>query len=144
MQDKIEREIIINAPKERIYEAIADPKKVVQWFPETLEGSYQVGESPIFGFGEHGKNQVYIVDAKPHEYFAYRWVPGSNHFTGDVLSVPNTLVEFRISESGNGCKVTLTETGFSKLPAEVAEESLKQNTGGWEFMLDRLQKLFAE
>lgn len=144
MQDKIEREIIINAPKERIYEAIADPKKVVQWFPETLEGSYKVGESPIFGFGEHGKNQVYIVDAKPHEYFAYRWVPGSNHFIGDVRSVPNTLVEFRISESGDGCKVTLTETGFSKLPAEVAEESLKQNTGGWEFMLDRLQKLFAE
>lgn len=144
MQDKIEREITIKAPKERIYEAIADPKKVVQWFPETLEGSYQVGESPIFGFGEHGKNQVYIVDAKPHEYFAYRWVPGSNHFMGDVLSVPNTLVEFRIEESGDACKVTLTETGFSKLPAEVAEESLKQNTGGWEFMLDRLEKLFTE
>lgn len=144
MQDKIEREIIINAPKERIYEAITDPKKVIQWFPETLEGKYEVGESPIFGFGEHGRNQVYIVDAKPHEYFAYRWVPGANHFIGDVLSVPNTLVEFRIEESGDSCKVTLTETGFSKLPAEVAEESLKQNTGGWEFMLDRLEKLFAE
>jgi|GEM_PF-638204 len=145
MQDKIQREIMIKATKERIYEAIANPEKVVLWFPETLEGSYKVGEQLIFGFGEHGKNQVYVEAARPHEYFAYRWVPGCNHFLGDVLAVPNTLVEFHIeTQADNICKLTLTETGFSKLPAELIEKSVAQNSNGWEFMLGRLEKYFAE
>lgn len=145
MQNVIKREIVIKASKERIYDAIADPAQVVLWFPETLEGDYKVGAQPIFGFGEHGKNQLYIVDAQPHEYFAYRWVPGSSHFLGDVLSVKNTLVEFRIEEQGaDACKLTLSESGFADLPAAVMEEAFKQNSGGWDFMLDRLGKYFAK
>lgn len=144
MQDKIQREITIKATKERIYVAIADPELVVLWFPETVEGIYKVGEKPVFGFGEHGKNQIYIVDARPHEYFSYRWVPGGNHFVGDLLTVPTTLVEFRIQEEMDGtCKVTMTETGFAKLPVDIAEASFKQNSAGWDFMLGRLEKYFT-
>lgn len=143
MQNVIKREIFIKATKERIYDAISNPEQVVLWFPETLEGDYKVAEQPIFGFGEHGKNQLYIVDAKPFKYFAYRWVPGSNHFLGDVLSVPNTLVEFLIDEQGDGsCKVILTESGFAELPTEVMEDAIKQNSSGWDFMLGRLVKYF--
>ncbi len=145
MQDVIQREITIKAPKERIYAAIADPGKVVKWFPETLEGQYEVGQQPVFGFGDHGKNQVYIAEARPHEYFAYRWVPGSQHFLGDVLSVVNTLVEFFISENPDQtCRVMLKESGFSQLPLELAENCFKQNSGGWEFMLGRLDTYFKD
>lgn len=144
MQDSIQREIIINASREKVYEAISDPEQVVKWFPETLEGNYAVGEQPVFGFGDHGKNQVCIVDAVPHEYFAFRWVPGGNHFLGDVLSVATTLVEFRLAEHPDGaCKVTLSESGFASLPTEIAESSHQQNSGGWNFMLGRLETLFA-
>jgi uncharacterized protein YndB with AHSA1/START domain len=139
MQNILKREIVIKATQQRIYAAIATPELVVKWFPETLEGAYEVGEQPIFGFGEHGQNQVYIVAARQYDYFAYRWIPGSNHFLGDVLSVPNTLVEFRIEPLDAGsCKVTLTESGFAQLPPEVMEASFKQNSGGWDFMLGRL------
>lgn len=143
MQDVIKREITIQASKERIYDAIANPEQVVRWFPETIEGDYKVGEQPIFGFGEHGRNQICVVDARPHDYFAYRWVPGANSFLGDVNSVPNTLVEFRIQEeSKERCKVTLTESGFAELPTELMEDAFEQNSGGWDFMLDRLNKQF--
>ena len=144
MKDSINREIIINAAKERIYEAIANPEHVIKWFPETLEGKYSVGSQPIFGFGEHGKSQIYIVAARPHYYFAYRWLPGSNHYLGDVLSVPNTLVEFNIIEQADdSCKVVLTESGFSSLPKELVETVFKQNSAGWEFMLGRLENHFG-
>jgi len=143
MQDMIKREITINATKERIYEAIANPEQVTKWFPETLEGRYEVGEQPIFGFGEHGKNRICIIAARPYEYFAFRWVPGANHYLGDVLGVPNTLVEFRIEEQAEGsCKVTLTESGFAGLPRELMEAAFEQNSGGWDFMLGRLMKYF--
>ena len=144
MQDIIQREIVINATKQRIYEAIANPEQVVLWFPTTLEGKYEVGEQPIFGFGDHGKNQVYIVDAKPYEYFAYRWVPGGNHFMGDVRTVTTTLVEFRIEEmAANNCKVVVKESGFTALPVEIAEAAFKQNSGGWDFMLGRFEIYFT-
>jgi uncharacterized protein YndB with AHSA1/START domain len=143
MQDVIQREIVIDASKERIYDAIANPEQVTKWFPETIEGDYLVGEQPVFGFGDHGRNQVYITAAQPHEYFAFRWVPGANHYLGDVLAVPNTLVEFRIAEQVDGtCKVTLTETGFESLPQKMMEAAFNQNSGSWDFMLGRLQRHF--
>lgn len=144
MQDSINREIIINASKERIFDAIANPEFVTKWFPETLEGEYTVGSQPVFGFGDHGKNRICVVASRPHDYFAYRWVPGANHYLGDVLAAPNTLVEFNITEQANGgCKVTLTESGFASLPAELMEAAFRQNSGGWDFMLNRLVKCFA-
>lgn len=143
MQDIIKREISIAASKEKIFAAISDPEKVVRWFPETLEGKYAVGEQPIFGFGEHGKSQILVVDSKPYHYFSYRWVPGANHFLGDLTKVKTTLVEFKIEEiQSNNCKVVLTESGFSNLPIEIMESSFKQNSGGWDFMLKRLEKYF--
>ncbi|WP_416304950.1 SRPBCC family protein [Neptunicella sp. SCSIO 80796] len=140
MQDMIKREIMINASKEKIYAAIANPELVTKWFPETLEGEYSPGHQPVFGFGEHCTSRIYVVDAKPYDYFAYRWVPGADSFVGDVLSVPNTLVEFQIAqESADLCKITLIESGFTQLPAEVMESAIMQNIKGWDFMLDRLE-----
>ncbi|MCW8092448.1 SRPBCC domain-containing protein [Alteromonas sp. ASW11-130] len=142
MKDVIQREIVINASQERIYKAIADPAQVIHWFPETVEGSFRAGEQAILGFGEDGKNQIYVVDTRAHYYFAFRWVPGC-YFVGDVLAVPNTLVEFGIEKlAANRCKVTLTESGFSGLAEYTADDVYKQNDSGWDFMLDRLQKYF--
>ncbi len=145
MQNQIKREITIKASQQRIYSAIANPEEVVLWFPSTLEGTYAVGQQPIFGFGEHGRNQIYVEAARPYDYFAYRWVPGGNHFIGDVLSVTTTLVEFHILENDDGsCTLVLTETGFTNLAPAIAEKSFTQNSGGWEFMLGRLTHYFAE
>ncbi len=144
MQDAIIREVNINAPKETIYEAIANPENVVKWFPDAIEGKYEKGERPLFVFEGHGKAQMYVVDAKPYEYFAYKWIPGGSDFVGDVTTVPHTLVEFTITEVGDGtCKVVLTESGFASLPTDMAEKAFGMNSGGWDyFMLDAFKKYF--
>lgn len=139
MQDRLIREITINASQQAIYQAIADPERVVRWFPDKIEGQYAVGERAVLGFGSECRSKIYIVDAKPFEYFAFRWVPGGKYFTEDVLAVPNTLVEFHIIElSSGGCLLRLSESGFASLPAEIAEQSVHQNAQGWDFMLSRL------
>jgi uncharacterized protein YndB with AHSA1/START domain len=142
MQDKIEREIIIKAPKEQVYAAIADPAQITSWFPDVIEGELQEGEQPVFVFAGHGKAQTYVEAMQPYEYFAFRWIPGGSDFLGDVRTVPNTLVEFHIEDLGDTCKVKMTESGFASLPPEMAEASFKQNDGGWTFMLDRLDTHF--
>lgn len=145
MQDIITREITVKAPQEKVYKAISDPNEITKWFPDKIEGSLEVGERPTFMFtSEHHKTSIYVEAANPYNYFAYRWVPGATGIEGDVLKVPNTLVEFFIEKMGEETKVTVKESGFSSLPAEVAEESFKQNSGGWEFMIGRLEKLMNQ
>lgn len=140
MQNSIQRELTIKATQQRIYEAIADAKNAVKWFPDSIEGEYKPGNQVVFGFGSE-QNKVLVVAAKPHHYFAFRWVPGANQFTGDLNSVPNTLVEFHISAQKDGvCQVTLTETGFNELFDDIKTSAFEQNSGGWTFMLDRLTK----
>ena len=140
MQNVIERKIEIAATKEKIYNTITDAEQLVKWFPETIEGAVTVGEQPIFGFGDHGKARILVVAANPYEYFSYRWVPGANnHSVEDVNTVRTTLVEFTITESGNGaCIVTMTETGFADLSDNAGEAAFGQNSKGWDFMLGRL------
>jgi uncharacterized protein YndB with AHSA1/START domain len=148
IQDSIQRQITIRAPKERVYSAITDPKQIVSWFPDAIDGTREVGSTPTIDFGKEYVFQILVVAANPHDYFAYRWVPanadGTVGFKGDVLEFPNTLVEFRLADDPKGTALTLTESGFSTLPKEVAENQLKENSGGWDYMLDRLEKLFGQ
>jgi uncharacterized protein YndB with AHSA1/START domain len=143
MQNTIQREVLIQAPKEKIYEAIANPEKVVAWFPNAIEGKYTVDENIFFVFDGNAKAQVRIIEAKPYDYFAFRWVTRIGDSVEDVLAVPNTLVEFRIQEDTQGeCKVIVTESGYEQLPIEVAEAAFERNSGGWDYMLGRLEKHF--
>ncbi len=146
MQDVITREIVVQASKEKVYAAITDPTKIVSWFPDAIEeGSLEVGQEPVFVFngGKH-RARVLIEKALPYEYFSYRWVPGAVGSIEHVLSVPNTLVEFSIQEVSDGTKITVKESGFASLPSDVAEKCFTDNTGGWEHMMNRLEKVTNE
>ncbi len=147
MQDVISREIIVKANKEKVYGAITDPAKVVAWFPDAIEnGTLEEGQNPLFIFnGGKNKAQVHIEKATPFDYFSFRWIPGGNDKGGeDVMSLPHTLVEFLIEEQSEGTKVTVKESGFAALPVEMAEKSFKDNSGGWDYMMNRLEKVFSQ
>lgn len=132
MQDVIIREVTIKASQKQVYRAITDPLEIVKWFPESVEGgTLEVGQEPIFSFesGSH-KRRVHIEAADPYDYFAYRWVPApSGEGAGDVLSIPNTLVEFLIEITEDGTKVTVKESGFTSLPIDEAKSSFNDNNG---------------
>ena len=147
LQDVIEREIVIGAPRERVYAALTDPAQLAQWFPDRVEGEIKPGERPVFDFGEYGRHSVYVVATDPVSYVAYRWIPGAIHvpagFIGDVLKEPNTLCEFRLEETAEGTRVRLLESGFASLPPAFYAQSVKDNEGGWDVMIVRLKR-FAE
>lgn len=139
MQDLIKKEITVKADAERVYEAIANPKKIIKWFPDSVEGEFKQGERPLLTFGDL-KTRIYVEAAKPFSYFAYRWVPGGIEMLGDVLKADNTLVEFFIEETPEGTKVTLKESGFASLPTEHAQKALGMMQDGWTHMMGQLEK----
>lgn len=144
VQDSILREIVLKAPKERVFRAITDPDQIVKWFPDGIEGKLEKGERPVFDFGDYGKVAIYVVASDPNDYFAYRWVPSVGASEDDPLKHPNTLVEFHLQDAPEGTRLRLVETGFAALPAEVIEKSFKDNNEGWDYMLPRLEKYLSE
>lgn len=145
MQDFIRREITVKASKEKVYNAIVDPNQITSWFPDKVEGDLEAGSVAVFTFTEHDhKAKVFVEASNPYEYFSYRWVPGGQGSMEDEKDKNTTLVEFIIEEIEDGTKVTLKESGFASLPAEVAENSFKDNSGGWEYMIGRLENYIKE
>jgi uncharacterized protein YndB with AHSA1/START domain len=146
MQDRIEREITIRASQERVFKAITDPAQLIAWFPDKVDGELKEGQQPVFTFDGYGRSSVYVVKVQPYDYFAYRWVQtvDPEGFVGDVLSQPNTIVEFHLREEGGATVVKVTETGFAGLPDEVAKKKFTDNTEGWAYMVNRLQELLEK
>lgn len=144
IQDSIEKEIVVRASKERVYAALTTPEQFVKWFAAGVEGTFGAGERPILDFGEYGCFKILVIAADPHDYFAYRCVPGSifcpQGFLGDVLDEPNTLVEFRLETVAEGTRIRVKESGIASLPADVIEKTLDGNDAGWAFMLGRLEE----
>ena len=130
MQDRIEQQVVINAPLERVWDLVSVPG---WWVPSTAEtapdrapGHVTVRESERWG-----RFPVEVVEMRPRSYAAFRWASQS---PGAVLAPGHTtLIEFFVAGAGEGVTVTVIESGFSELdvPEEVRLNQLKDNTSGW-------------
>ncbi len=137
--DRIEREIVIDAPLEVVWAMITAPEHVGSWFSDSAEIDLRPDGEGTLTWSEHGSFRLRIekVDA-PHSV-AYRWArpAGAEPRAGN-----STLVEFNLSEEGEGTRLRVVESGFAALE-EVEEEKTKhfqENTQGWERELDELRE----
>ena len=144
LQDTIERVVVLKASIRRVYDAISTANGLVKWFPTSIDGKVEPGETAQFYFDGYGTCSLYIVAAEPHGYFAFRWASGDMPQVGDVLSGSNTLVEFRLEEVDDGTRLTMVESGFATLPKELYDEAIRGNNSGWDSELAELVALFNQ
>jgi len=130
-QDRIEREILIEAPRERVWAVLTNPEHVAKWFGDAAEIDLQPG----------GKAAV-VERVEPPEFFSYRWArkTGTAPAAGEA-----TLVEFNLSAHENGTLLRVVETGFASLNVTEEEQAKasEENTEGWKSELAEL-KQYAE
>ena len=135
MSDRIEKQIELQAPIERVWHAIADHEAFGRWFLVNLDGPFvqggiSTGRMTYPGY-EHMPWKARIVAVEPPSLFAYEWP----HMDEDGQVREDwawTLVEFRLEPHGSGTRLTVTESGFDALPPERRDSALRQNEGGWE------------
>lgn len=135
MDDSIQRDITIDAPVERVWAAITEPRHVGVWFGtgQPAKMDFRPGGGIVFSHGEAGETLATIERIEPQRLFAYRWalVGARDVPPGDGNA---TLVEFTLEPDGDATRLTVTETGFTKLTAVDVEARAKQygdNVGGW-------------
>jgi uncharacterized protein YndB with AHSA1/START domain len=145
--DRIEKSIVLRAPRERVWRAISDAQEFGTWFRVKLEGPFKAGsrvKGQILEPGyEHVVMDVTIERIEPERLLSFRWHPYAIDPKVDYSQEPTTLVEFRLDEAEGGTRLTVVESGFDRIPAARRAEALRMNEGGWEEQLKRIQRHVA-
>src|SRR5262249_24946205 len=145
--DQIRKQIFLKATRERVWRAIGDATEFGKWFGVRFDGPF------VQGGRLTGKIVPTIADPevarlqKPHEgkkfeitidriealhRFSFRWHPFAIDPNIDYSKEPATLVEFVLEDLPGGTLLSITESGFDKLPIERRAQAFKANEGGWE------------
>lgn len=144
MTDRIEKQTEIKAPIERVWQALTDYREFGEWFGVKLDGPFVVGEAStghmtVPGY-EHLKWEAVIKAMEPNRLFSYTWHPYAIEPDVDYSQEPPTLVEFRLEETATGTLLTVTESGFNKIPAHRRPEALRMNDRGWTIQMQDIEE----
>jgi len=129
--DRIEKRVVLRAPRSRVWRAIADAKEFGTWFRLTLDGPFVAGTT-VRGRHDNFKVEMRIERIEPERYFSYRWHPYPKDPAKDYAEEPMTLVEFTLEDAeGGGTALTIVESGFDRIPLARRAEAFRMNTEGW-------------
>ncbi|MGW3007633.1 SRPBCC family protein [Streptomyces sp. NPDC001219] len=142
-QDRIEREISIAAPVERVWAVLTEPEHVGSWFGqgEPTPVDLRPGGIMRLDHGEYGQFPTTVVTVDPPHRFSYRW---ASAFPGEVATEGNsTLVEFTLTPEGDGTRLRVVETGFAALT--IPEERRKtagyeSHSAGWSGQVENIRR----
>lgn len=135
MSDKIEKKIELKASISRVWRALTDYQEFGEWFRVKLDGPFAPGQKSTghitYPGYEHYKWEAVVQKMEPERLFSFTWHPYAIDQSKDYSGETPTLVEFRLEKTANGTLLTLTESGFDKVPAQRRDEAFRMNDGGW-------------
>ena len=145
--DRIEKTIVLKAPRARVWRALTYHQEFGAWFRVALESPFREGETvrgrithPGY---EHATMEVVVERMEPERLFSYRWHPFAVDKATDYSHEPPTLVEFRLEDAPGGTRLTVVESGFDKLPPERRDEAFRMNEGGWAEQVTNIERHVA-
>ena len=143
METQIERQVEIAAPVSRVWRALTDYRQFGEWFLVKMDGPFVAGK-PIGGQithpgYEHLRMEIVIKAIEPETLFSYTWHPYSVDPKVDYTKEASTLVEFRLQATAGGTLLTVTESGFEKIPSERRAEAFLRNDGGWKQQMKNIE-----
>ncbi len=133
--DRIEKHVDIAAPLERVWRAVGDHRAFGAWFKVDLEAPFVAGQAVAGrithpGY-EHLRMEIAVQAVEPPSRLAFTWHPYAIEPGEDYAQEPPTLVEIRLEPIPGGTRVTVTESGFSRIPARRRAKAFEANSGGW-------------
>jgi len=148
MNDRIEKRIELKASVSRVWRALTDHREFGQWFRVKLEGPFVPGQvsrgQMTYPGYEHLKWEAMVEKMEPERLFSFAWHPYAVDPKIDYSKEPATLVEFRLEATPDGTRLTLTESGFDKIPTARRPEAFRMNDGGWTEQLKNIESHVAE
>jgi uncharacterized protein YndB with AHSA1/START domain len=155
--DRIQKKVLLRAKRERVWRAISDPTEFGSWFGVKFDGPFAAGK-PTKGRivptqvdpevaklqkPHEGKVFEFRIDRiEPMRLFSFRWHPYAIE-DRDYAEEEPTLVTFELEEVSGGTQLTVTESGFDRIPLERRALAFAANEGGWEHQVRNIEKYLA-
>ena len=134
----IVKEIVVNAPIEKVWKAISTKEDLAKWFHPSDDFVLEVGRTFHMEGHHEGKNYPHtmtITEIVPEKKFGLDWF-----IEGDAGI---TRVIYELEPVGDNTKVRVTHSGFDKYGDEGKKNRDGYN-GGWEHVLNTLLKEYVE
>jgi uncharacterized protein YndB with AHSA1/START domain len=142
--DRIEKSILLRAPKARVWRALTDANEFGSWFGVKLESGFAVGQHAAGNITypgyEHVRMGVDVERMDAEDHFSFRWHPYAIDPKIDYSQEPTTLVEFRLEETAEGTRLTVVESGFDRIPAERRALAFRMNDNGWAQQMESIKR----
>jgi uncharacterized protein YndB with AHSA1/START domain len=157
--DRIEKKILLHAPLNRVWRALTESKEFGTWFGVKFNGPFSPGtamKGVIVGTNvndEIAKAQkqyegipfeITIERIEPERLFSFRWHPNAVDPKMDYSSEPTTLIEFVLDEVSDGVMLTVTESGFDRIPLERRAKAFTANEQGWGMVVKLIEAYLAQ
>jgi uncharacterized protein YndB with AHSA1/START domain len=146
--DRIERKILLKAPRSRVWRALSDAEEFGRWFGVDFTGKAFVAGKPVQGQVtypgyEHIAMEVQIERIVPERLLSWHWHPAAIDPAVDYSHEPTTLVVFELEEADGGTLLTVVESGLDKIPLERRATVFRLNTSGWDEQMKNIEKHVA-
>jgi uncharacterized protein YndB with AHSA1/START domain len=151
VKDRIEREVMIDAPVDVVWKVVTEPEQISAWFSDTAEIELVPGGEGMLvwyvdgvpkGGSEGAVVRLRVERLDPPRYFSFRWdyPEGAEPREGNSL-----LVEFSLTAEAESTRLRVVESGIAEL--ERSEEELDKFTSeherGWDVHLGQLREYVA-
>ena len=146
--DRIERKVLLKAPRARVWRALSNAEEFGNWFGVNFKGKTFVAGKSVHGNithpgYEHLVMEVLIERVEPERLLSWRWHPAAIEPSVDYSQEPTTLVVFELAEADGGILLTVVESGLDKIPLARRATVLRLNSSGWDGQMRNIEKHVA-
>lgn len=156
--DRIEKKILLHAPRKRVWRALSDSTEFGTWFGMKFDDPFVPGAKmrgvilPTTVNAEVAKAQkqyegmtfeIMIEQMEPERLFSFRWHPHAVQPGVDYSAEPTTLVVFVLEEVAGGVMLTVTESGFDRIPLARRAKAFTANEQGWSLVVKLIEEYLS-
>lgn len=145
--DRIEKSVLLRAPRARVWRALTDAKEFGAWFGVDVAGTFAPGarvQGRVTHKGyEHVVWDITIERMEPERLFSWRWHPYAVEAGVDYSSEPTTLVEFTLEAQGDATLLKVVESGFDGVPLARRAKAYRMNEEGWAMQMQAVDRHVA-
>lgn len=157
--DRIEKQIVLRAPRSRVWRALSNAEEFGRWFGARFDGPFRAGAMvtgkimPTEVDAEVAKMQqpyagrtmeLMVETIEPERLLSLRWHPFAIEPGVDYSAEPTTLIEFTLEDAPGGVLLTIRESGFDRIPLARRAKAFEANEGGWSKQLTLIEKYLAQ
>ncbi len=153
--DRIEKKILLRAPRQRVWRALSDSSEFGRWFGAKFDGPFVPGGTIRAVVAQTAVDaevaqaqkefegtpfEIVVEKMEPERLLSFRWHPFAIEPGIDYSAEPTTLVEFVLEEQDNAVILTVTESGFDRIALARRAKAFSANEQGWSMQVKLIEK----